>query len=128
MSKSNRRRPARPAALAPIAIPQDHKPAEDAPYDFTFTAPGVDDKGEPVTKTYHLADPSEAATRIPGRYVRAVMLNPKDEVAQTALGFALLDASDTDPAVIDVLMDLPISKVTDVMAEWMSDKGPLPPH
>ena len=96
----------------PPKQPQDRKPKADAP----FTFEGADGK------TYTLPKITEdAASAVPFKFTRRLVMNPDDSMAQMGSAFALLDVVGADPAAIEALEELPTKDAVEIAGEWMGE-------
>lgn len=105
--------------------PQDRKPkaavVEAAASDFAYTF--VHDGAE-----YALPHPSKGSANIATGIVRAAILRPTDQMAQMALGFAMLEACDTDGDAVEALYAKPIGESTALIQAWMASAGDSVPQ
>ncbi|GAA5143327.1 hypothetical protein GCM10023340_08530 [Nocardioides marinquilinus] len=72
-------------------------------------------------QTYHLPAINEGVADVPGRYTIDAVLHPENEMAQTALGFAMLKTADIPPDVRAVLENLPTGRLLTIVREWMGE-------
>lgn len=87
--------------------PQDHKPKAGGP--FTFDHDG---------KTYEIAPPSDALTKIPGRALRDGLIG--GEEGQMRFGFLLLEAVGLPQDTLDALYDKPAPEMLQIVESWLT--------
>lgn len=61
--------------------------------------------------------------RVPFRFTRRAVMNPGDEDAQLALGFAILDAVGAPEATLDALDSLPTTQAAEVFTAWLGESA-----
>lgn len=87
--------------------PQDHLPKTSGR--FTFEHDG---------KTFELAPPSDALTKIPGRALRDGLIG--GEEGQMRFGFLLLEAVEPPAATLDALYAKPAPEMLGIVEAWLT--------
>lgn len=105
MSKKNRKPRPRPAV-------SDKPEAPGAFYEF-----------EVEGKTYALPHPSLGAPKVSTQIIRDAVMTPDDMMAQTRLGFAMLEACTADDAAVAALYSLDMAGSQAVITDWMARAG-----
>lgn len=79
---------------------------------FTFTHNG---------KTYRIASSESVATKIPGRYMRDVVMGVDN--AEIRLGFAMLEHVEADEGAVDALYEMSAEEMMKTLKDWMNHKA-----
>lgn len=71
-------------------------------------------------ETHSLPPASEAAARVPGKFMQDAIMET-DDAAEVRLRIAMLNASGATPEALDALREMPASEMMDIVLRWMGE-------
>jgi hypothetical protein len=101
-------------AVAPATAKQPQDRKRKAKSTFTFTG------SDGTIHTLPLIG-EDAAEKVPFKFTRRLVMNPDDNMAMMAQGFALLDVVGAAPEAIEALGELSTETAVEIVGEWMGE-------